>query len=624
MPALSSDHPPVSLCRAPIGERQLVARSHNPGATAKREPKRDRLAPVPAGAFVKRRCAVCHASYTQGESFCPRDGGAVVSDDPTDEFVGKTLDGRYLISRLLGRGGMGKVYAADHIGLGKQVAVKLISDADVDRDARARFRQEARAASKIAHEHVVQIFDVGVDGDRDYLVMEYVDGRDLDSVLGEGPMSAARAIAIARQILHGLHACHAAGVIHRDIKPSNIRLTNSADFVKIMDFGIAKSVRAAVAPTDPGTGRVIGTPQFMAPEQILDGEIDSRTDIYAVGATLYAMLAGKPPFASTSFTQRVDALATPPPAIDEVRAGLPPSLVQAIARAMERDPGARFPDALAFADALGEGAAVAEARMDAATKPMSYPGVAVPQRRWWPIALAIVLAALVAGGVVFAITHQPTRTEAPVAIALPDAAIVTDAEIDAHVVDAAVAVVIVDAAPAKRRTMPVDADPAAGTVIPRDAPGPACACRVRTSEGLLSFACVRKRSAPSCFCEDDKRAGLCPFVMTVTNGSRERLPDGSRGGTMHCIDRTRTDCDPLSKDMPDSCRVYNHVAVDRAACKGYVAGMVETDAPKTGTERCTVCDWAKTAPKFHGNTGDLCVGFETRTGDKVTGELDCR
>jgi tRNA A-37 threonylcarbamoyl transferase component Bud32 len=578
---------------------------------------------------VKRRCAICHASYTQGESFCPRDGGAVVGDDITvDELVGKTLDGRYLITRVLGRGGMGKVYEADHIGLGKRVAVKLISDADVDRDVRARFRQEARAASKIAHEHVVQIFDVGVDGDRDYLVMEYVDGRDLDTALGDGPMSAARAIAIARQILHGLHACHAAGVIHRDIKPSNIRLTNSADFVKIMDFGIAKSVRAEVAQTNTGTGRVIGTPQFMAPEQILDGAIDARTDIYAVGATLYAMLAGKPPFASTSFTQRVDAMSAPPPAIDEVRSGLPASLVQAITRAMQRDPAARFPDALAFADALGDGAAVAGARMEAATKPMSYPGAGrapdmrVDRRRWFPI--AGVLLAIVAAGVAYALTRAGTDAVAVV----PDAGPVIDAaELapDAQVVDAPdvvdAVVAVGDASPVRRR---VDAQRPAGTVITRVETGPACACRVRTADDSLSFACVRKRSAPSCVCEDENRNGLCPFVLIVTNPStRERLPDGSREGVTHCLDRTRSACDPLAKAMPDECRVYSHAGTDKAVCKGYVVGMVEGDVPKTGTERCTICDWAKTARKFYGKTGDACVGFEYRTGEKLTGVLDC-
>jgi serine/threonine protein kinase len=290
---------------------------------------------------LKRRCAICHTSYSQGESFCPIDGGAVVAEAGpiTDELVGTTIDGRYLVSRLIGRGGMGKVYEADHVGLGKRVAIKFVSDADADRDQRARFRQEARAASRITHENVIQIFDVGADGRRDYLVMEYVEGRDLDAVLRDGVLPPARAIAIAQQMLRGLHACHAAGIVHRDIKPSNIRLTNDQDFVKIMDFGISKSLRANVAQTDTGAGRVIGTPEFMAPEQIVDGEVDHRADLFAVGATLYAMLAGTPPFSGTSFTQRVETRAAPPPSIAELRAGLPSSLVDAITRALDPESG---------------------------------------------------------------------------------------------------------------------------------------------------------------------------------------------------------------------------------------------------------------------------------------------
>src|SRR5678816_930655 len=225
-----------------------------------------------------------------------------------DRLVGTTIDGRYLISAVLGRGGMGRVYAAEHTGLGKRFALKFVSGASATREQRARFRHEARAASQVVHENVVQIFDVGVDEvGRDFIVMEYVEGRDLGEVIGEGPLPLARALAIADQILRGLHVVHEAGIVHRDIKPANIRLTNNADRVKIIDFGIAKSMRSEAAQTETDTGQVIGTPQFMAPEQIIDDPVDRRADLYAVGATLYAMLAGQPPFPSTSLTQRIAA-----------------------------------------------------------------------------------------------------------------------------------------------------------------------------------------------------------------------------------------------------------------------------------------------------------------------------
>src|ERR1700733_7149054 len=221
---------------------------------------------------AKRRCAVCHATYAGGERFCSLDGGAIVEEAATDPLIGQTIDGRYFVRRWLGRGGMGTVYEADHVGLDKRVAIKFLSHDDADRDASARFRREARAASRVIHEHVVQIFDVGSDAGRDYIVMEFLDGRDLRQQLaGAGPLDPMRAIAIARQMLYGLHAIHEAGIIHRDIKPANVLLTTRDDVVKIMDFGISKSIH--VAETLTGTGKVIGTPQYMAPEQLADAAI---------------------------------------------------------------------------------------------------------------------------------------------------------------------------------------------------------------------------------------------------------------------------------------------------------------------------------------------------------------
>jgi serine/threonine protein kinase len=228
-----------------------------------------------------KRCSVCHATYAGGERFCSRDGGAivdVVEDGDADDLIGKTIDGRYLVRRFIGKGGMGMVYEAEHVGLDKRVAIKFVSDRDADRDARARFRQEARAASKITDENVVQIFDVGTSEDgRDFLVMEYVQGNDLQHLIDTGPLDVARAVTITREILAGLGAIHAAGIVHRDIKPANILLAGSPERVKIMDFGIAKLLHTPAALTT-GTGRVIGTPQFIAPELLLGAEPDARAD----------------------------------------------------------------------------------------------------------------------------------------------------------------------------------------------------------------------------------------------------------------------------------------------------------------------------------------------------------
>ena len=309
-----------------------------------------------------------------------------------DPLVGKTIDGRYAIVRLIGHGGMGKVFEAEHIGLGKRVAIKLIADT-ADADLRTRLRREARAASRVVHEHVVAVFDVGAEDDRDFIVMEYIAGRDLDAVIADGPLPVARAIAIAQQILRGLAACHAAGIVHRDIKPGNIRLATGTDAVKIMDFGIARATDARRA-TD--TGHAIGTPQFMAPEQVVAGVVDHRADLYAVGATLFAMLAGAPPFADTGYTARLEAPARPPASLTALAPNVPPALAAVVTRALASEPEDRYPDATAFLAALDDCARKAAARADAATRPLgdARPAAAATGRRWRPLAAAAAVAAL--------------------------------------------------------------------------------------------------------------------------------------------------------------------------------------------------------------------------------------
>jgi len=269
-----------------------------------------------------------------------------------DPMVGKTIDSRYVVRRMIGRGGMGVLYEADHVGLDQRVAIKFVLLAS-DRDTRARFRREARAASRVDHPNVVRLFDAGASSDGvDYLVMEFVEGRDLRDLMREtGPLEPERAVAIACQVLAGLFAIHQAGIIHRDIKPANIVL--AGETAKIMDFGIARSNDSGDGLTD--TGEMIGTPAFMAPEQIAGARLDHRTDLYSLGVTLFVMLAGHNPFAgitnvtSASMKQLLGA----PPRLDAVRPELSAELVDVVARAMSRSPGERFADAAELAEALG-------------------------------------------------------------------------------------------------------------------------------------------------------------------------------------------------------------------------------------------------------------------------------
>jgi tRNA A-37 threonylcarbamoyl transferase component Bud32/tetratricopeptide (TPR) repeat protein len=331
-----------------------------------------------------------------------------VETEASDPVIGQTIDDRYRVRRLLGRGGMGTVYEADHVGLDRRVAIKFVTT-ELDVAARERFSREARAAGRVIDPHVVQIFDVGRDAGRPFLVMEYLEGRDLRAVLRDGPMQPARALAIARQILAGLAAIHDAGIVHRDIKPANIFLSEGS-ISKIMDFGISKSA-AERGESLTHTGHVVGTPEFMAPEQLLDGEVDHRADLYAVALVVYAMLAGRAPFAASSSMEMVAMqLRDAPPALDELVPDLDPAIVAAVMRCLAKAPAERFASARDFSGALaGALAETAEAK-SAATRSVptkferpadiardAHDQRSPPRRRWWPLAIvALAVAAVVA------------------------------------------------------------------------------------------------------------------------------------------------------------------------------------------------------------------------------------
>jgi serine/threonine-protein kinase len=366
----------------------------------------------PARETADRRCSVCGTSYGTGERFCPLDGGAVVDEASADDpLVGKTIGGRYFIVRQLARGGMGAVYEAEHVGLDKRVAVKFILDRfGDDREALHRFHREARTASRIGHENIIDITDIGETEDgKPFLAMEYLEGSDLGQVLtATGRMEPSRAVHIVAQVLRGLAAAHGAGIIHRDMKPANVFLTERsevADFVKIMDFGISKVVAARDARVRlTETGVAMGTPIYMAPEQAeARPDIDHRIDIYAVGVMLYEMLAGEPPFNASSYlvlVQQHVASAVPP--LGERRRDLPAALVRAVHRALEKKPERRFADALEFAAALPSPQSLRESWDAGATVKEGLSAAKRPRSRALPIALAslVVGAGAVTGGVV--------------------------------------------------------------------------------------------------------------------------------------------------------------------------------------------------------------------------------
>lgn len=271
---------------------------------------------------------------------------------------GELLGGRYRLIKRLGAGGMGEVWEALHEGLGRNVALKVLLPALVgEPELVARFQREARAAASLGHPNIVQVTDfAAAPGEPAYLVMELLSGQSLARAMEDGPMSEARVASIASQILTALDVAHRANIVHRDIKPDNIFLTNvggAGDVVKVLDFGIAKLYGESEASKLTQTGMVMGTPQYMSPEQARGRPVDARTDLYAVGTCMYQALTGRLPFNAGSFNALLFAIAEEaPPPVSMMRADVDPRLGVVIERALSKDPALRFATAMEMRAAL--------------------------------------------------------------------------------------------------------------------------------------------------------------------------------------------------------------------------------------------------------------------------------
>ena len=259
--------------------------------------------------------------------------------------------GPYRIEGLLGRGGMGEVHRAYDTAHDRVVALKLLSDPFVADEAfRARFRRESQIVARLREPHVIPIHAYGEIDDRLYLDMRLVEGRDLKELLEDGPLDPARAAGIVEQVAGALDAAHADGLVHRDVKPSNVLVT-SADFVYLVDFGIARSM-SAEGTSITGTGNVIGTLDYMAPERFGDAPITGLVDVYALACVLFECLTGTRPFPAEGAAAQMGAhLTAPPPVPSQVRPGLPPALDAVVARGMAKNPADRYPTAAALAEA---------------------------------------------------------------------------------------------------------------------------------------------------------------------------------------------------------------------------------------------------------------------------------
>ncbi len=323
-------------------------------------------------------CPNCQQPLREGAQFCTNCGAKTVyaggattesfetagpdADEAaaTDPLVGRVLDGKYEVVSPLGSGGMGAVYRARRVHIGDEVAVKILHQRlTSDEKLVERFRREARAAAQLHHQNVVTIHDYGEARGPDgfaYIVMELVRGESLRELLRrEGRLEARRAVSLMRDVCAGVGAAHRRGIVHRDIKPDNIIVTPAdedrpAESVKVVDFGIAKlRDMAQEGSTLTEAGTMVGTLFYMSPEQCKGEPLDSRADVYALGAMLHEMLAGAPPFSASSMTSIIlkHVNEPPPPLPADVQA--PPALRAAVTRALAKNPDERPRDASEFA-----------------------------------------------------------------------------------------------------------------------------------------------------------------------------------------------------------------------------------------------------------------------------------
>lgn len=275
-----------------------------------------------------------------------------LASSPGATALGRCFEGRYRIEAALGDGGTGHVYRARHIALDRPVALKVLRKQHNERwVSRKRFEREARALGQLVHPNIVAVTDSGIDNDAPFLVMELLNGTDLARRLRLGALPPSIACRYALELLEGLAFVHERGLVHRDIKPGNVFLENTAlgERVKLLDFGLARLVAPSADAAVTHFGEMLGTPVFMAPEQVSGEAADARTDVYAVGLVLFEMLTGRHAFSGAGMVVLQQQLVEPVPRLTAAELAPLDAIIQ---RATQKEPAQRFPDARAMREAL--------------------------------------------------------------------------------------------------------------------------------------------------------------------------------------------------------------------------------------------------------------------------------
>ena len=432
-----------------------------------------------------------------------------------DPMLGKVLSGLYKVERLLGEGGMGAVYVALHIHLNKQFAVKVLSDRIAkNKDAIERLRQEAVLASSIEHDNIVEVvnFDATSDGSV-FIVMELLKGQSLGDLVNEGPLALERALPIVVQIARALHAAHGKGIVHRDLKPENIFITDrrGMDFAKVLDFGISKIKSAEAEEVRmTKTGQLVGTPLYMSPEQAKgEADVDRRADIYALGAIMYEILTGVPPFEGGNYFQLLwkhGNEAPLPPRERNPGASIPEAVEAVILKALAKGRDERFQSMLELEEAL----VLAAPWLDVPhghhtpTFPSLPPGRGsmpdtLPRSRA-PLLAVGTVAVLALGAALFFGLRQPAQRATDAATQ-----VTVDAGVAGHATPQRAAGVVVAGPPTTRET---DAGPA----VPSGAALPATVAMT-----------VRSTPAGAAVFLDDTQIGVTPFTAQLPAEAPLRL-----------------------------------------------------------------------------------------------------